>query len=186
MKIISVWNAKGGVGKTTTATNLASGFTSRGYSVLLVDKDEQLSSYKLNQAGDFKWECVKETPAEKPDVDIVIFDHPPSQKKVPDAALVIVPFAPSKLDYDSFIDSISLLRDKNFMALVNQVDYRIKNEREFSKRVIEQGASMIKRRSVYKNAYAENKTVFEMPTTHVAKQARKEINEIIDRILSND
>lgn len=41
MKIISVSNIKGGVGKTTTSAVLSAGLTARGYKVLMIDSDPQ-------------------------------------------------------------------------------------------------------------------------------------------------
>ena len=41
MKVITVCNTKGGIGKTTIALNIATGYANRGYKVLAIDLDAQ-------------------------------------------------------------------------------------------------------------------------------------------------
>src|SRR6185369_1460309 len=50
MKRIIVLNAKGGCGKTTLATNLASGYAIRGFKTALIDYDPQGSSMQWLRA----------------------------------------------------------------------------------------------------------------------------------------
>ena len=44
MRVIAITNQKGGVGKSTTATALATGLMREGYSTLLIDTDPQCNS----------------------------------------------------------------------------------------------------------------------------------------------
>ena len=55
MKVVSVINYKGGVGKTTITSNLAAGLATRGYKVLVIDLDPQSNlTFSFLEIDDWK------------------------------------------------------------------------------------------------------------------------------------
>jgi len=66
--IITICNRKGGVGKTTTAVNLAHGLAIKGHPTIIVDADHQghvSPALGLSQGQDFKLMCIWHDSAEK-------------------------------------------------------------------------------------------------------------------------
>ena len=91
MKVISVLNQKGGVGKTTLSINLAAALKSAGHSVLLVDADPQGSS--------MDWAAAREA---EPLFSVVSYAKPTIHKTVADIGsgkdFVIIDGAPRVTD----------------------------------------------------------------------------------------
>jgi chromosome partitioning protein len=123
MRSIMVLNAKGGSGKSTVATNLASYYASIGQKVMLVDYDPQHSSLDWlkerptgrqsitavdGSAGSFR------TPR---NIDFVIYDTPAAVRgkeltaMLRKAESIIVPVLPSPIDMRAATDFIQQVLD---------------------------------------------------------------------------
>ena len=124
MRHIMVLNAKGGCGKSTLATNIASYFATEGASVALADYDPQRSS--------LDW--IDRRPEDRPEIvgvaayedgfrrvprsaDVVVVDAPARShgKELTDlvnhAETIIVPVLPSTIDMQASTKFIAELRD---------------------------------------------------------------------------
>jgi len=121
--VISLINQKGGVGKTTTAINLASALSSKNNKVLMVDADPQGSVLQWQAAGaNREFDVVQLSRSElsakiknhRQNFDHVVIDSPPalshiSQDIAASSDLAIIPVAPSSLDIWSSRETIQLV-----------------------------------------------------------------------------
>ena len=110
MHTIMVLNAKGGGGKSTLATNLASYYAAQGKNVALADYDPQLSSLEWLAARDEKRPAIlgldcHQTVAKPPrNTDVLIIDPPAAvhgkelTEFVRKAETIVIPVLPSPMD----------------------------------------------------------------------------------------
>ena len=137
MSSIMVINAKGGSGKTTISTNLASYFATNGYNVTLVDLDpsrifyQMVSSRPITKAKIRGVTSLPPQKVSKKENDITIFDVPAAiygarlQTYIKKARKIIVPVLPSPIDMSAakdFLNSIrnlgSVIRNRTDICLV--------------------------------------------------------------------
>jgi chromosome partitioning protein len=124
--IVGVLNQKGGVGKTTVAVNLASCFSRRNKSVLLVDADPQGSALAWSGARQTEPEFVvvgmakptlhRDLPALAKNYDVVVIDGAPRVNELGRAAimasdLVLIPVQPSPYDVWAAAETAQLIRE---------------------------------------------------------------------------
>lgn len=110
---VLVGNVKGGCGKTTIATHLASAFAASGYGTILADCDRQRSSLKWlarrpersSHIAGLDWsKAVSEAPeqAERLVIDApAAMRHRDAKELVALADIIVVPVLPSLLDEDA-------------------------------------------------------------------------------------
>lgn len=124
MRHIMIMNAKGGCGKSTLATNLASYYASEGYAVALADFDPQRSSLDWAAMRPQKFPAVHAIAAYDDglrslprNVDYVIIDAPARShgkeltELVGRAETIIVPVLPSTIDMIASERFVQELRD---------------------------------------------------------------------------
>jgi chromosome partitioning protein len=119
MKIITVAQGKGGVGKTTIAVNIAGEFSRRNFNVALVDSDPQASACKWAEPGNLEfpvYEIGLEDSARSSiatwvqeirriDAEIVVIDTAPGARQlgasISIADVILVPCTASGLDIEA-------------------------------------------------------------------------------------
>jgi cellulose biosynthesis protein BcsQ len=199
--LISISNIKGGVGKTTTAVNLAAAFSLKGLRVLLYDMDMQkacrfffetkkisknLFSTEYNNL--FIYENQKIDKSLLNDYDIVIFDTPAGlNKKIKTAInlsdITIVPTIPSLLAIRTYNDLIDK-GYKNIRLLLNGVE-----KKEEHKKIVSLILNLPKdqyfKTYIPKSKELENlpfyqKNIFRLnPTSLASKAYKKLLNELV-------
>jgi cellulose biosynthesis protein BcsQ len=199
--LISISNIKGGVGKTTTAVNLAAVFSLKGLKVLLYDMDIQkackfffetekisknLFSTEYNNL--FIYENQKIDRKILKDYDIVIFDTPAGlNKKIKTAItlsdITIVPTIPSLLairTYNELVDN----GYKNIRLLLNAVEKK-EEHRKIVSLILNLPRNQYFKTYIPKSSELENmpfyqKNIFRINPNSLASKAYKKLtNELI-------
>lgn len=184
-KVFSIFNHKGGVGKSTISTNLAGYLSNQGYKVLFGDFDIQQSSHNWllrrssHAAKIHSWDISNgklATPAD--DVDFIIIDSPAGVsndflvKLVGLSDKVIVPLKPSLFDImstesflEEIVDIINAQTKQTDIALIgSMVDEMTTSTAQLQKFALESGLpfpAMIRQSQIYVQLAAHGLTLFD-------------------------
>lgn len=207
MRIVSVVNTKGGVGKSTIATNLAASFQLAGVGVVLADADPQGSARDWAGARDDQPVRVValDRPAMLRDVrhlgaELVIIDAPPQAAELAGAAiaaadLVLIPVSPSPYDLWASSQTVELVKQRQALAdgrplarlLISRAITGTRLEAELEDALADMGipvlASRTHQRVIYPAAASEGRSVAEAePNGQAAAEIealRREVQEVM-------
>lgn len=208
--IIAVTNLKGGVGKTTIATNIAVCLAHRGFKVCIVDTD-------LGQQSSMEWsgnrgedeiripvfgvttkQLTKEVAMLKADHDVIVIDGTPqltelAERTILASDVILVPLLPSIYDFRGFekflsrYDQVKELKEANggsvkaFVVLNRVVPNTILSQ-EIADAIKEYDVELLETKIISRVAYADTPTMGLGVVEYKDKKAKAEIENLTDEI----
>ena len=186
IKLVSIWNPKGGQGKSMLAINLAAAAIEIGIKPMVICQDQQGTSMNYYREGNLNFEVLGQVPQERPDADIVCFDHQASDWEVPDNNLLLMPLKPARDQYATYIDAFKRADTlgKNIITIVTDGQMHRQSEKATIEYLEGQGSFVIPSSGVFSRA-AQERTIFDPSLNKAYKVAerRREMSKILGAIL---
>lgn len=187
IKLVSIWNPKGGQGKSTLAINLAAAAVEMGVKPLVICQDPQGTSLLYYKGGNLPFEVVGSIPSNKPNVDMVIFDHQASDWELPNNNLIVMPVKPARDQYATYIDAHKRAKalGKRIITVITDGQEHRASEKQIIEHLQTNGAYVIASSGVFSRAASQYITIFDstMNKAYKIKQRRAEVNRILAAIL---
>lgn len=178
---ITVFCAKGGVGKTTLTLNLAGAFAAQGLRVCVVDADPQASSLAFARLAARAERTVPFTiaAAKSPGFDLFLIDEDKNPPDFITGDLVVIPSILDGQNQLAVRRTLGMLAEQGKKSLI--VPNRVRTDRAEQRAYLAKlgEASFIRERALYSSAYASGLTVFDpaFKAPH-AEKARSEFEAI--------
>ena len=189
MKIASVWNPKGGQGKSILALNLAAAAVFEGLQSVVIDQDPQGTSVIFSQSNALPFDVLPEIPTDAPDCDLVLIDHMANDRSMPRPPLLVMPLIPKRSQYSAYRTSyeLALRSGKKIITVAMNGDRRRPLERDLIFALKRQGALEIRASGVFSRADNEYRTIFDSLFDHVygISDRRRELKSVLTAIMES-
>ena len=187
LKLVSIWNPKGGQGKSMLALNLAAAALELGLKPLVIDQDQQGTSMTYYRGGNLPFAVIGEIPNQKPDADIIFFDHQASDWALPSTKLLVMPLKPARDQYATYLDAKKRAEaeGKEVITVVTDGQAHRADEKATTDALLNRGAFVIPSSGVFSRAASEYRTIYDetMNQAYKVNERRREISQILGRIL---
>lgn len=188
--IVSIWNPKGGQGKSMLAINIAAAAVKRGLTPLVICQDTQGTSIGYGQDGDLPFRIEKEPPQKIHGIDIVLFDEQASSWELPDSGYILMPVKPTRDQHRTYAQALSLAKEgnKRVLTVVTDVDIRRRSEHDVALALMANGALPVYSSSVFGRAANQYRSIFHpaLDIVYRISTRRDEMLNILDALLRGD
>lgn len=189
MKTVSVWNPKGGQGKSMVAVNLAAAAVDLGLRPVVIDRDEQGTSMLYHQAGNLPFEVLPDYPRSAPDVDLVLVDHMANDRVVPRPPLLVMPVIPKRSQYAAYVEALKQAENagKRIITVVTNGDLRREQERAVVLALKQRGAFEIRASGIFSRADNDYRTIYDpaLNGAYGIRERRHEFCAVLAAVLQN-
>ena len=189
MKVASVWNPKGGQGKSILALNVAAAAVASDMRPVVIDQDPQGTSVIFSQSNALSFDVLPEVPPDAPDCDLVLIDHMANDRSIPRPPLLVMPVIPKRSQYTAYRTAYELAQrsGKQIITVVMNGDRRRPLERDLIFALRRDGALEIRASGVFSRADNEYRTIFDSLFDHVygITDRRHEVRAVLKAILDS-
>lgn len=210
--IVAITNLKGGVGKTTIATNLAVCLAHRGHQVCIVDTDldqhssmewagnREESHQRVPVYGVSEKQLNKEVEDLKKRFDFVIIDGTPHLSELADRTIlasnvVVIPLLPSIYDFRGFegflkrFNQVRNLKEASggkviAMVVLNRVIPNTNISKDIEAAIKEYEIQLANTKLMNRIAYVDTATLGQGVVEFKDKKAKEEIEDLTDELLN--
>lgn len=190
MKIVSVWNPKGGQGKSMISLNLAAAAVDIGLNPVVICQDIQGTSTLFAQDGKLPFTVLSELPDKSPEADLVIIDHQANDWGIPTPKLLLMPVQPERSQYATYADAYKKAKaaNKRVITVVTNGNRSRRQEKDTVLALLQRGAFEIRSSGVFSRAASNYRTIFDsaLDKAYKVNDRRQEFKAILAAVLQEE